>query len=299
MFSKLSEKIVSCMTDMISYKSQNLEYQDEELTKLNINQLKSSYLLFSNTEFSGSEYSIKCFKNIKEPEYFLIKNEIDNTSRLLFYPVTVFEDEEPSAHDLSTILSFVIKKTMQYNDISQIIIPIGEKTKINGLVKGLLNLTTPGNPSNSINHMVTLVIESAHNLPMNFGSVVNVKIIDSFARSLPYCQQTKAISSIIKSYFNVIDFDRIYLGHQSILDWQSCCFFTLKVVKTVISSRLLKSSDFKTIIPQPTSFLLTSDNWLTKKDYSLIKRNIINFFNENSPSIDEVKKIEDLIVEVE
>lgn len=277
------------MTDL-----ETSQVRDLFLARLNISQLKNSYSLFQQQP----NYQVEFFYH-HNFSYYLFRDD-DDSLRVLFYPVTLHEASEPSACDLFSLLNFVrLNSKLQSLSINQIIIPFGEKGQFPFL--------------HSVNHMVTLVIDllpcshyvrsvdSHPSMGIRNRSPVNVRIIDSLGFSVPFCHQTNGIYNILKIFYLVIKFDREYLGHQSLLDNESCCYFTVKVIEKLLSihTGASLSDKIQTFIPKPNTWFGTSQNWLTCSDRSKIKETILGAFERSTMDADTVKMINDSIIEIE
>jgi len=262
------------------------------LTSLGIKQLKKGY-----------QHLIQGYENTYETEfhyhrylsYFLITNKIDNTVRLLFYPVTIHEKSEPSACDLLSLLVFIRDhEPIKNKKIDQIIIPIGEKSAFDLFMKHY--------------HMVTLVIDIL--APINTKAVsdidtrkykINAKIIDSKSLSLPFWNQTEAIHNMLKMFYLIIKFDREFLSHQNLLDNESCCYFTMKTINCLLANPLNSYRGLKinTLIPKPNTWISTSQNWLTELDRTKIKQTILEAFEQDQPPTKTIKAINESIIELD
>lgn len=270
------------------------------LNGLTISQLKLCYNLFSSQDslfYIGNNKIQHCHDN--QWEYYLIAYP-DHSYRLLFYPVTLYPSLEPFTNDLNSLIQFYQsnQQLRQYN-ITRLIVPIGEITKP-------LFFST-------IHHMVTLVIDflPKYNLAQYYHLSVlppiRIKIIDSFRLSLPLCHQTENIVAVLDNHFDVRDFKREYINHQNLLDRQSCCYFTLKVIQKLLIDNIPEFTDnillnnlspirkFVDDIPAPDSWLFTSNNWLTNENKQEIQTMLLNYYQQQLFEYNVNEIIDDII----
>ena len=194
-----------------------MENYDQLLTRLDISQLKNGYFhVLGKYDYKFYDHSYF--------SYYLITGSEGN--KLLFYPATIHSMSEPSATDLICLLMFMREENLvERHNVRQVIIPIGEKTNFG--------------PIRSYNHMITLILDitGSINVYTTRKYKVNARVVDSLTFSLPFCHQTESIYTILKIFYFVIKFKRYYLGHQSILDNESCCYFSLKTIDWILSSK--------------------------------------------------------------
>ena len=244
---------------------------------LTISQLKICYKMFSNeaTSFNSKENPIRYVER-DGWEYYLIYHKKDNNYRVLFDPVTLYANIEPSARDLSSLLKFYNSNFKTLN-ISRIVIPIGEVSK------PILFQT--------IHHMVTLIIDF---LPDNKTSV-QARIIDSYRFSFPGSHQSKAIADTLSLHYTVKSFKREYLSHQNWLDRQSCCYFTLKVIQTALNDPIQFGGLFVSSVPSPDTWIYTSHNWLTLYNKREVHENLTEHFQKMAVYNDSTEYLDDIV----
>ena len=279
---------------------------------LTISQLKICYELFGNPntsffiencqitkiQYDSNNNDVSDDINSKF-EYLLIKYE-DNSYRILFYPVTLKSNCEPSALDLNNLLSFLIKnQILRRYYVTRLIIPIGEVSK---------PLIFP-----TIHHMVTLIIDilqKDNNTNIPVLPPIRIKIVDSLRMSLPLCHQTEDIVEILDNHFDVREFQREYINHQNILDRKSCCYFTLKVIQkgltdcipefchNIFLNNLSPTSKFSQSIPSPDSWIMTSCNWLTLENKMEVQDILLQYYQNQNMIYDNIDQIIDDIIEI-
>lgn len=260
---------------------------DEDLTRLEITHLKNCYndVLHNSQEL----YESKFFNNENDNfSYYLVTNKTDQSNRLLFRPVNIQVHElgYTPATDLISLLMFIRdKQLVEENQVLQIIIPIGEK-----------NMSFLRH-----DHMVTLVIDVLGLSNSNRRYKINAKIIDSLSFSIPFFHQTESIHNILKIFFFIIKFEREYISHQSVLDFESCCYFTLKMIDLVLANtiQIYRDQKINSLIPKPNIYLGTCTNWLTDLDRSNIKLSIMTAIRKTRLTSREVDAINASIIEVE
>ena len=115
------------------------------LSKLDISHLKSGYHYFQGHHL---EFDCEPIGEDNNYRYYQIYQKMDQTNRLLFYPVKVGHvNRAPTSLSLEQVLNFIQQNGLfsSLANFAQIIIPIGESTPIPLF--------------QSYDHMVTLVID--------------------------------------------------------------------------------------------------------------------------------------------
>ena len=126
---------------------------------------------------------------------------------------------------------------------------------------------------------------------------INARLIDSLGFSIPGCHQTNDIYNVLKVFYLVMNFDREYLSHQSQLDNESCCYFTVKTIEQLLKMPLdILMLDY---VPKPDTWFCTSKNWLTPSYRSKIKETILSAFAQYELDEATIQKINDSIIEVD
>jgi len=227
-------------------------------------------------------------------QYYLISQPGENQPRFLFPPVTLLAGVEPCANSLSELLQYCSARLLKSfvsnaSNPIRVVVPIGEISRL---------FAVPLAPA--IHHMVTMIMDF---LPLPDDSSeefypprqsVNVRIVDSYSRSFPGCQQSNAIRQTVAQQFRINSFQREYLRHQSWLDLDSCGFFTLKVIKKALSDHIWPHHQNKFLVPIPNTFITTSDNWLTPHNRQDILDHLTEYFTAQSLT---EKESDDLICE--
>ena len=258
-----------------------------DLDKLTMTHLQICYKLLSDPNSSFFLDGQLVQMNVDDWKYYLVHNTKEDDYRVLFPPVTLADNSEPSARSLESSLRFFLEESKQFKEVKirRIVIPIGE-------------ISFPIFLLRKFRHMVTIIIDFAEG-GIKTGTPVRVKIIDSYSFSLPGYHETESIFYIIGRFFAIFDYQREYLSHQSWLDLKSCCYFTLKVIHKALTDRVkfngcdTQGFYFVQNIPSPNTWLMTSDNWLTLMNRREIKNNIMEHFR--SIKIDQEECVDDII----
>lgn len=269
----------------------------ETLSKLVISHLKNGYQYFQ-----GDYPEFRC-EPVGEDDnyrYYQIHHKLDQTERLLFYPVKIGSTSSntpinrcPTSLSLEQLLTYINREGLfSCGNFDQIIIPIGESTPIPIL--------------KTYEHMVTLVLDLATytNVPEQIDSEIvkpsaNVRIIDSLGICVPFCHQTSEIRKLLQKYLNIIHFEREYLSHQSIIDLSSCCYFTLKTIHYLLTHpiKTYKYTSLLNLIPKPNTWIGTSYNWLTESDRTSIQDLILSVYQSQQLSDYEISQLQKHIIE--
>lgn len=257
----------------------------DDFNGLTISQLKVCYGLFQQ---QGNSFYLSNCRLLPDPNenfnHFEIETETDK--RVLFYPVTLYPNSQPSAEDLAGVLQHFVASQVK-NGCSRLVIPIGEISKP--------LLLTP------IHHMVTLIIDF---LPGEEGNIVYdqpqvyVRIVDSFRFSFPGCHQTEGIIETVEQFFRVVHYRREYLGHQNWLDRRSCCYFTLKVISKALVEPIDLNRSFVKTVPHPDTWIFTSENWLTRNDRKAVCNNLMSHFKQIERSSSDIAELMNEIIEL-